>query len=67
MRAKEQRRRKVYVNRLQVHHALGMDPGSYLRELKEATGLADWKLAHDLKMDSGCEVAVATVALWRKR
>lgn len=41
------------------------DPATYIRTLKRETGLADWKIAHDLGVDSGVEVAATTVRLWR--
>ena len=44
-----------------------VSPEMYIRECKEATGLADWKIAKDLGIDSGCEVTAATVRNWRVR
>lgn len=46
---------------------LGVDPIDYILACKEATGIADWKIAHDLSVDSGVKVATPTVALWRKK
>ena len=40
-------------------------PIQYILECKRETGLADWKIAKDLGVDSGVEVAVGTVRLWR--
>lgn len=49
-------------NRLPV-----ISPIEYILQLKRETGLADWKIAKDLAVDSGVEVAVPTVRLWRVR
>ena len=52
--------RYLLSNRLPV-----VTPTQYIRECKEATGLADWKIAKDLSVDSEVEVAAVTVRLWR--
>lgn len=52
--------RYLLSNRLPV-----ITPTQYVLECKEATGLADWKIARDLGIDSGVEVAAVTVRLWR--
>ena len=49
------------------YHMPGCDPIAYILTLKSATGLADWKIAKDLSVDSGVEVAAKTVTLWRRK
>ena len=48
-------------------HGEWITPTQYILACKEATGLADWKIAKDLSVDSGVEVAAVTVRLWRKK
>ena len=52
--------RYLLSNRLPI-----VTPIQYILECKRETGLADWKIAHDLGVDSGVEVGRTTVRLWR--
>lgn len=49
-------------NRLPV-----VTPAQYIMECKRQTGVADWKLAHDITVDSGVEVSRQVVYLWRRK
>lgn len=40
------------------------DPVAYVKTLRRETGLSYSKIAHDLRADSGTEVADQTVYLW---
>lgn len=74
VRGKDTKPRKKYVTYEEVEKGLFREglvyssctPTYYLRYLRAVTGLSDAKLAHDLRADSGCDVAVSTVRLWRK-
>ena len=48
-------------------HGEWITPSQYIIQLKRETGVADWKIAHDLKVDSGVEVTRVTVWNWRKK
>ena len=42
----------------------GCNPGEYIRYLRRETNLSYPKIAHDLRVDSGCDVSDGTVAKW---
>ena len=74
------KKRKKYVSYEEVRQGLhrplrcGMtndewncDPRNYIRTLKSETGLSYKKITHDLRVDSGVNVADSTVQLWGKK
>ena len=79
MRKKETKPRKKYVRYKDVQEGLhrpgigqcglldttiACNPKTYVRYLRRETGLSYPKIAHDLRVDSGCDVSDGTVAKW---
>jgi hypothetical protein len=56
--------RKPRVSYQMMERGLGTDPKAYLRELRAETGLAWWKLNHDMGKDAGVKVHNVTACNW---
>lgn len=58
--------RKPRVSYQMVARGLGMDPKTYVKELRAETGLSYDKIGHDLAVDAGVRVHRQTVRNWGK-